>query len=93
MADSRGHLHADFRMAIETDAVPGGGRRAKRGGFADIVQEYAPGECRGDSGGQAREHQAGMNPDVALGMILGGLRDTFHGGDFGQELQEQAGIV
>src|SRR5208283_5065462 len=66
MADSRGHLHTDFRMAIETDAVPGGGCRAKRGWLANVVEEHAPGECRGDSGGQAREHQAGMNPDVTL---------------------------
>ena len=34
-----------------------------------------------------------MRPDVAFGMKLRGLLDTFHARDFGKGLGEQAGLV
>jgi len=93
LANCGSHFHAHFDVAIEANAVSGEGRRAKCGRFADVMKEDAPGERRGNTGGEFSKHEAGMNPNVALGMILGRLQYTFHGGDFGQKLPEKAGIV
>jgi len=93
LANHGGHFHAHLDVAIEADAVSRGGGRAKCGRLADVVKENTPGQRGRGSGGEVREHQAGVNPNVALRMILGRLRYTFHSGDFRQELLEKAGIV
>src|SRR5271157_2422576 len=87
-ADRGGHFHADFDVAIKADTITSDGGRAKRGGLANVVEENTPSQRGGNPGGEAIEHQTGMNPNVALGMILRRLRNTFHCGDFRQELQE-----
>ena len=66
---------------------------AKGGRLADVVEQHTPGERWGSAGGKTFEHQEGVNPDVAFGMILRRLLDAFHGGDFGKEFDEQAGLV
>jgi hypothetical protein len=43
--------------------------------------------------GEVFEEQEGVRPDVAFGVELGGLRDTFEAAGLGEELGEEAGGV
>ena len=82
-------------MAIEADAVVGFGGvwRLKGGGLADVVEEHAPGERGGGGGGQVIEEHEGVDPNVALGVVLGGLLDALHAGELGEDLGEEPGGV
>ena len=61
-ADFFRHLHANGDMAIETNSI---WRHAKCCGFADIVQERAPGHRRGTGLRQFLQQQQGMVAAVA----------------------------
>ena len=69
------------------------GSRAEGGRLADVVEENSPSKSGRSCRGKTFEHHAGVNPDVAFGMVLGWLLDAFHGGDFGEQLLEKAGFV
>jgi hypothetical protein len=87
--DVPGHGDADVHVTVEADAIAGFGSGAECGRFADVVEERSPGECWRGFGGEILKHELGVDPDVALGMILGRLGDVFHGGDFREDLREQ----
>ena len=91
--DYIGHPDADFDVAVEADAIAGFGGGAESRGLADVVEEHSPSEGGGDPGGKALEHEASVDPDVAFGVVLRGLRDAFHGGDFREELGEKIEFI
>ena len=66
---------ADFYMAIEADAIRS---FAESGRLADIVEESPPGQRHGAAGLELLEEHKRVDPDVALGMELGRLLNTFH---------------
>ena len=65
-------------------------RKVRR--LADVVQQRAQGQRRRGRS-QPLEHQQRVDPDVAFGMELGRLLDALHGGDLGQDVGQQAGLV
>src|ERR1700733_1252857 len=69
------HLH----MIIETDSI---GRYAERGRLSNVVEQRTPSERWGTRLRQILQQQQSMNEDVALGMKLGRLLDSFHPRDF-----------
>ena len=87
------HGNADIHVAVEADAVAGFGSGAKGGRLADVVEERSPGECGRGLGGEILKHKEGVDPDVALGMILRRLGHVFHGGDFREDLREQVEFI
>ena len=87
------HADADVDMTVEADAVAGFGSRAEGGRLTDVVKENAPSKCGRGSSGETFKHEEGVGPDVAFGMELRGLRDAFHGGDFGEQFGEEAEFV
>ena len=74
-------------VAVEADAVAGteGMGRLEGGRFTDVVEQHAPGEGRRGAGRQVIEQHEGMDPDVALGMVLGRLLDAAHSFDLWQD--------
>ena len=82
--------YADLNMVVETDAVR---RDAKCRWLTDIMQERAPGEGERAARRELLEQEQRMDPDIALGMELRRLRDTFHARDFGQDFGEQASFI
>ena len=93
--DFGGDSDADLDVAVEADAVAGFGGvdGAEGGGLADVMEERAPGEGHGAAGLKLGEEHEGVGPDVALGVILGGLLDALEAGDFREDLGEEAGFV
>ncbi len=85
--DGFGQAGADGGVAVETDAVG----EPEGGGLADVVQEGAPGE-RGRGVAQTGEQEKGVGPDVAFRVVLGRLSDPAQGGNFGQNMNQQAGF-
>ena len=92
-AETIGHADADLDVAIEADAVTRLGGGAEGGGLADVVEQDAPGKSGRNSGGKAFEHEEGVDPDVALGMELLGLRNSFQSADFRENFGEQTKLV
>ena len=95
--DGVGHVCADGGVFAEGPAGRAVGAREKGGGWglADVVEEDGEGEAEGTAGagrGEGVEHDARVDEHVAFGMELGGLFDADHGGDFGEELREEAGV-
>jgi hypothetical protein len=89
-ADFRSHGDADFNVAVEADAVGG----ATEGGrLADVVEESSPGQGDGAVGLQLIEKKKGVGEDVAFGVVLRGLFNTFHAGDFGEDLRKERGFI
>src|SRR6185437_10603763 len=88
VADLFGDAGADGGVAIEADAV-GGAAEGWR--LAHIMKEDAEGQGRRDRMRQGVDHHQGVDPDVALGVVLGRLLDPLHARDFGQDRIEQAG--
>ncbi len=82
--------HADphFDMAVKPDAIG----YAKRRRLADIVQQN-PHRQRRRRSFDAVEHHQGVGPDVALGMKLGWLFDSFHRRDLRQDFSEQTARI
>ena len=93
--DCASHVRTNAGMTFEAPAlgaiaqggVVGGGR------FADIVQQNGQSEAQRGAGRERIEHEAGMGEDIALGMKFRRLFHADHGGDFGENFAEQAGIV
>ena len=75
-------------MPVKADAVC----HAKCGRLANIVQQYAHGERR-RCVAELLQHQQGMRPHIALGMILRRLFDALHGRHFGQDIRQHPGGV
>ncbi len=86
---------AYFDVAVEADTVliVAGVGGAIGGGLADVVKECAPGEGGGGVGRKLLEQEHGVDPDVALGMVLGGLLDAVHPDGLREDLGEQAGYI
>jgi len=87
------HADTDIDVAIETNAVAGFRGRAEGGRFANIVEKNAPGERGRDANWETVKHEEGVEPDVAFGMELRRLSDTFHGGDFGEKFGQEAEFI
>lgn len=92
-ADVIRHADADIDVTVETDAVAGFRGRAEGGRFADIVEKDAPGKRRRDASWETLEHEKGVGPDVAFGMELRRLSDTFHGGDFREKFGQEVELI
>src|SRR6185437_14865922 len=90
MADLLGDARADRGVAIEADAIGGA---AEGGGLADIVQEHAQRQGRRDRMRQGLDHHQGVDPDVALGVVLRRLLHALHARHLGQYGAQQAGRV
>ena len=88
-----GHADADVDVVVEADTVSGFRGGAEGGRLADVMKQDAPGEGGRNLGGKTLEHEQGVDPDVAFGMKLRGLRDAFHGGDFGKNFSEEAEFI
>ena len=83
-----GHARAHLDVAIEADPL----RDAERRRLSDIVQQSAHRERNGGIAKMFQHHQR-VDPDVAFGMILGGLLDALHSRHLGKDLLQQAGLV
>ena len=92
-AEVIGHADADVDVVVEADTVSGFRGGAEGGRLADVMKQDAPGECGRNLAGKTLEHEQGVDPDVAFGMKLRGLRDAFHGGDFGKNFSEEAEFI
>ncbi len=87
------HPRSYFDVLVKPNATVGTHWRREGGGLADVVEQNAPGQSERASGGKAFEHDECVDPDVAFGMELRRLLDTFHLRNFGQQLREQARLV
>ena len=90
--DVGGHFCAEFVMAVEADAAFCG-VAGPCGGFGDVVEEDGEDERGGDDVGEKREHESGVDPDIAFRVVFGWLGAAFEGFHFGEEdLEETGGI-
>jgi hypothetical protein len=85
--DFVGDADADLDVAVEADAV--GRLVGEGGGLADVVEERAPGEGRRHARRKFFKEQEGVDPHIALGMVLGRLLDAVEFANFGQHFFEQ----
>jgi hypothetical protein len=87
-----GHVGTDALMFIEMNG-PGLGVVGGGGWFGDVVKKDGPCEGRVCIGGQVFEHQEEMVEDGSFGMKIWRLVTGDGGGDFGQDLFEQAALA
>jgi hypothetical protein len=87
-----GHIRADAFVFVKMDAAGVGIARGGEG-FGDIMKEDGPGEGRVCVGGQILEHEEEVVEDRSFGMKIGGLIAGDGGGDFGEDLFEQAALA
>jgi len=87
-----GHVCADAFVFVKMDAAGLGIARGGEG-FGDVVKEDRPGEGRVCVGGQILEHEEEVVEDRSFGMKIGGLIAGDGGGDFGEDLFEQAALA
>ncbi len=92
-ADVLGHADANFDVVVEADPVTSFGGGTERGWLANIMKENTPGECRRNTSGEAFQHEASMNPDIAFGVVLRWLWHTFHSSNFWKEFVKEPGLV
>src|SRR5260370_17459833 len=76
-------------VSVEPDPPVGARWGRKRGRLPHIMEKNAPGQCRRAPGGQPLEHEAGVNPDVTLGVELSRLLDSFHARNFRKHVGQQ----
>src|SRR5689334_13683813 len=74
-ADFLRHFYPYVHVAVETDAIRGD---TEGRWLADVVQQRAPTQGCGTGMRKLFEQQKRMNENIALGMKLRGLLDTFH---------------
>ncbi len=85
------HLRADPIMAVEADAsclIDHSG-----GGFAYVMKQNGPDQCKGGFRCQQAEHQAGVHKHIAFGMEFRRLVAAFERGDFRENSGEQSGLI
>ena len=100
--DPRGWWVAGLPMSWRRLPRPGWGRcwfrggvrggfrcRFLRSGFASGRNDKCVGGLEGGLG-EVFEEEEGVGPDVAFGVVLGGLGDAFEAGDLGEDVGEEA---
>ena len=89
-ADGLGHLHPNFDVPVEADAV---GSQPKGWRLAHVMQQRSPGQSTRRGVGKILEQQQRVDKHIAFRMVLRRLFHPFHGGDFRQHLAQQSGFV
>ena len=95
--DAFGDGYSGFDVAVEPDAVGllarGGGLRGLvGGGFANVVEQRSPGQCRGRVVRKVLKQQQGVGPDIAFRVELRGLGDALKLLEFRQDVGEEASV-
>lgn len=81
---------ADLDVAVEADAV---WRAAECWRLAHVVEQRSPGQGERAAGLKLMEQAQRVDEHISLRVVLRGLLDALHAGDFRKHLGEQAGGV
>src|SRR5207248_383579 len=90
MADFLCHFHTNVDMAIEADAIRS---NAKGRRLANVMQQGAPSQGCGAGMGKSVEQQKCVNKNIALGMKLRRLLDSFHRLDLGKNFVQKPSFI
>jgi hypothetical protein len=78
---------------MKADAITGLRGRPEGRRLPDVVQQYTPSQRRGSALPQFFEHQAGVNPHIALRVKLRRLLHALHCRNLRQNLTEKPGLL